>query len=542
MLNSILPFVIFMLIGSYLHGQQPASPTIKWGEELRKSKLEESQLVHASPSSHFVFSTQYKKSNIPTIPGHPELLTMLGVPNKYMIERYDSNLSLVNSLEFPISYQRQIRNVEKVLYMKGRLLVFTSFYNKKTKKYHLFMESIQPQTLRLNNDIKMIAEFSGKRTARGTSFSITHSDDTTKILVSYQSSTTPKASARFGLKVIDEDLEVQFQREAVLPYPAQLFYAKQLKVGNMGKVYIKGFLLERKAVSMKNIFAAEVPFQYIILTVDETGPIQPYKISIGADQVRDLSFQVSPNGDLICAGLYSEGKTTTLKGSFFAKISAETGQMSKVSQHDFPKELLGEVVDVKKRPSKSGLPNYQLRSLINRPDGGAVLLVEQYTEIMSSGPSGVGMPSASPSPHLTQGTSRIDFQFEDILVINIDPDGNIKLSAVVNKFQSTSTSPEVASFFPAVADDQIFLIYNDHKDNLQETAGDRIKNFTMGSNAATTLVIVNSNGNISKMELEKGNSRDVYIQPGSCIQFGEDELIIYAEKNKKFRWGRLKIE
>lgn len=538
MLNSILPYVIFILTGSYLYGQQPTTPSIKWGEELRKSKLEESQLVHASPSSHFVFSTQYKKSNIPTVPGHPELLSMLGVPGKYMIERYDANLSLVKSLEFPISYQRQMRNVEQVLYMKGRLLVFTSFYNKKTKKHHLFMESIQPQNLSLNNDIKMVAEFSGKRTARGTTFSITHSDDTTKILVSYQSSTTPKAPARLGLKVIDEDLEIQFQREVVLPYSAQLFHVQQLKVGNMGKVYIKGFLLERKMLSMKNLFAAEVPFQYIILTVDEAGPIRPYKIDIGTDQVRDLSFQVSPNGDLICAGLYSQGKTTTLKGSFFARISAETGQISKVSQHDFPKELLGEVVDVKKRPSKSGLPNYQLRSLINRPDGGAVLLVEQYTEVLRSGPS--VMPSAS--PHLAQGTSSIDFQFEDILVINIDPDGNIKLSAVVNKFQSTSTSPEVASFIPAVADDQIFLIYNDHIDNLTETAGDRIKNFTMGSNSATTLVIVDQNGNVSKRELEQGSSQGVYIQPGDCVQFAEDELIIYAEKNKKFRWGRLKIE
>src|SRR5262249_40949277 len=143
-----------------------------------------------------------------------------------------------------------------------------------------------------------------------------------------------------------------------------------------------------------------------------------------------------------CAGFYSEKDTRGIKGPYYLALDRSTKQIKHESygvfDHDFVTMYMTEKEEkkadrkAKKKGEDLGIEwDYDLREIVRKEDGGAILMAEQYymyvqTVCTSTGNGG-------------QTCRNIyHYVYNDIIAVNIDASGNIVWSAKVPKRQHTT--------------------------------------------------------------------------------------------------------
>ena len=87
----------------------------------------------------------------------------------------------------------------------------------------------------------------------------------------------------------------------------------------------------------------------------------------------------------------------------------------------------------------------------------------------------------------------------------------------------------------------IYLIFNDNEKNLDEKNPEKIYAYD-GKNSYATLVSIKGNGEWEKSALFSNKEEGVIMRPIVSEQVNENELIIYAEKGKKYVVGKVTFE
>jgi len=169
--------------------------------------------------------------------------------------------------------------------------------------------------------------------------------------------------------------------------------------------------------------------------------------------ITDLQLAFTKKGDIIGAGFYSEEGTKSIKGSYYIKLNK-----NKIPERQ-EKRL--------RRRSEQGktveLYEYDLDRLILRDDGGVVLLAEQYyISTYSRSANFASDPYANNRREVVN-----NYHYNDIIIVNINPDGNIEWANKIPKQQTTSgDNGYYSSYQPAVIKNKIYLFYNDNPKNL----------------------------------------------------------------------------
>jgi hypothetical protein len=109
-----------------------------------------------------------------------------------------------------------------------------------------------------------------------------------------------------------------------------------------------------------------VNYKYVILSYKNEGKdFKEYELAIEDKFITDVRVAALPNGDLACAGFYSDKGTFSIKGSCFLRVNGQTGELMKVSSSEFGidfitqnmterQEAKAKKKEVKKKIQKSG--------------------------------------------------------------------------------------------------------------------------------------------------------------------------------------------
>ncbi|HEY9703619.1 MAG TPA: hypothetical protein V6C58_14315, partial [Allocoleopsis sp.] len=213
------------------------------------------------------------------------------------------------------------------------------------------------------------------------------------------------------------------------------------------------------------------------------------------------------------------------------------------------------------------LLSYNLDKLIPRSDGGAILIAEQYfieerynrNNYPYAGAFGYGYspwgwydPWYSPwgfngwnDPYgFRYGNRQADyyFNYNDIIVVNIKPDGEIQWSARIPKRQVSVNDGGISSSYAmSTIADKLVFIYNEDPRNLDS----RSKKYYADSpdkNSVVVLAEVNRNGKVSIAPLFGNKNEGIVTRPKICRQIGKKEMAIYGESGRTYRFGTLEFE
>lgn len=513
-------FLLFIVMGSSLFSQTKSKKVdISWGEEQKTSKkLTLNDLIGFDESGIYALKTK---------------------GSKYYLEHYNNKLNISNTVELDLEREKQENTFEFILQWNNRLLLFSSYPDKSTKKNHLYVQSIDKQSLSLNNDIKKISEidFEGRRRSQSGSFNYSISNDSSKLLIYYSLPYRKNKNEEFGFHVFDKNMEQIWEKQINLPYEEGLFKIEEYTISNTGDVYVLGVAYKEKRVSKRH---GQPNYNYQILSYSDKGSnFKNIDVELEGKFLTDMQIAINEKDEIICAGFYSTEGTYSIKGSFFLKVDAVNKKVKHSNFKEFDMDFLTQnlsekaakkVAKKKKKGKDVELYEYDLDRIVLREDGGAVLIGEQfYINVVTTTNSNGGT------------TTTYYYNYNDIIAINISPEGNIEWATKIPKRQVTSNDGGFySSYTLAVVDDKLYFVFNDNGKNLFYKGGsDKLYNFTKNKESLVTLVEVDSNGNQSREALFSVRDADILMRPKVSEQVQENELILFGQRKKVQKFARL---
>ncbi|MFI5172599.1 MAG: hypothetical protein ACHQFW_09420 [Chitinophagales bacterium] len=459
------------------------------------------------------------------------------------LEKYSHSLKLLSMRDYEFESGGEEVTYGSAFYFHDKVYLFGSAYYKKTKKRNIFTHEVDPKTLTAKGAPKLLK-------------SIQETDNGSIALGDYVLSEDEKTLAFYGLPgyfkksmslsgipiqfssnkdqikgsvmVLGKDMEVKYETEFTLPYEEKLYDVSSVKVGNDGNFYVLGRLFNEKAKEKKR---GEPNYKYVITTFKNNGKdISEYTVTLDDKFITDCSFYLNDENNIVCAGFYSTKGTYSIKGTFYMVIDGSSKTISGKSTKEFDTEFLKLFMSDNKAEKGNELSNFDLEDIIIREDGGAVLIGEKYYVTQHT------TYNASTNSSRTYYV----YHYNDIIVININPDNTIEWATRVPKVQASS-SGFYLSYAVHVKDEMIYLLFNDNDKNLDEKNPDKIYAYD-GKNSIATLATITPDGEYKKSALFSNKEEGVIMRPIVSEQINNDELIIYCEKRRDYVIGKIKFE
>jgi hypothetical protein len=574
MKNSLL--IIFLSVfATFAQGQTDGNAdariatNIKWSNELEEPTNTSIKKIIATEGGGF-YALRERQGGL-----------LGGGAIKPLIEYYNANMKLVRSKELDLEVKGKTRLIKDVVMLDRRLWVLSYFYNEKHEKTYLFAQEVNKSTLTLAKDLVKIAEQDQKNDDKSDVFTVSTSRDSSKIVVFNRQPNSNKQQ-EFSLAVYDADFKELWSKEAKLPYSRKNFAIEDYQVDNQGNVYLLGIIYTEGSARLER--RGKATYQYDIVAYrrdDSTTDSHEYKVDMKDRFVSDLSFKIADDGDLVCAGFYSDKGAKGIKGACFFKINPKTHDQTSISSRPFDfefmtanlsdrnKERARAALDRNKERAKASLDrsdnsaepelyDYSIDKLITRSDGGVIMVAEQYfidERLRYNNNYGYGGWSNNPlynyygTTYDPYGRNSYNnrqpdyyFHYNDIIVVNIQPDGEIAWTARVPKRQeSVNDFGQYSSYGMSIVADKLCFIYNDDPKNLDPRAK-KIQTENPDKYSVVTIAEVDRNGAVTRAPLFQNKEQGVVVRPKLSKQVGRRDMAIYGESGRRYKFGVLTFE
>ena len=480
------------------------------------------------------------------------------------VEQYDAQFQLQQSTPFKLRYKNKDLQYVDLLSIGGKVHLLTSYFNKSHKKNYLFAQEFTRNETGLSQRLRMIAELPSHNMFEEGEFGIHISEDSAYVLIHASIPERKNDPERFSFFVYDQNVDRVWSKTVNLPYPASQYSVEDIQIDASGNVYVLGLVYGEGRKSSRR---GQPNTRYLITAYRSKGEEKKeYWVGLPDRFITDLTFKVNPAGDLVCAGFYSDKDVQSVKGTYYLLIDGTSQEVLRQGMEPFDIGFLTTHLSKAKQKKaleaeRSGNPDaapelyrYALNDLILRSDGGAVLIAEQYyvneDRFYYSPYSRWGSQMWNPywSPALgwpgwgwNRGMNNFQvdyfFNYNDIIIINIRPDGSIEWSSRIPKLQETVNDGGIySSYARAVGSSSILFLYNDHPANANPQGP--LQTFT-GNRAILMISSVDKNGAVSHFPLRSDGSARVMARPRSSKQIGSRELLLYGEWGRQYQFGRL---
>ncbi len=460
------------------------------------------------------------------------------------------SMGLVSTTEFDLPGQNEQNNflerfflasgkyrtsqIERILYMNGKFLVFSSFYSKQKQKQFAYVQTISEAGI-LNPDSRIIDSISadGKRNAGTFNFEL--SADKSHVLVFHSEPVDLYPFERFSCKMLDENLTGLWTKSFELPYKDKQFHITKFCIDKEGNVFILANINKNK----ENIERRKPAYNFSIFAYFyKQDQLKEYTIDLGDKFISDITFNITPTEDLICAGFYSKNSFTSQAGTFFLKIDQATKEVSQRNVREFDKDFLMEFMSDRKVEKGKELYNFDIDHLLLREDGSAVMVAEQYfMDVVSY---------YNPASRMYNYTYH--YYYNDIIVVGFDAKGQISLLKKISKYQHTvNDGGPYSSYVLVDGGEMLHFIYNDSPDNVHRSESEighgHLSNMGNPGRSVVVMVSMDMKGNTQRTQLSDNHSKrnNCWFQPKMNKKIDDKDIILFSGRGKYYRLGRVSL-
>lgn len=458
---------------------------------------------------------------------------------KYSIKAYNNKLQPTRESEFELDYKGNSLFFEKSIQLDGKVFLFSSYINKKQKKNYLFVQEIDDKRLRPSKEIKKVAEidFSGKWNINSGEFKFDYSIDSSRILVYYDLPYDKQENEKFGLHVLDKEMNTMWSREVTIPIKEKLASIEDFTISNQGNVYVLVKKYDKKAKEKRK---GEVNYSYVLLGYRENNDqVSELSITLGDLYLKQMGIAVNPEEEVICVGFYNDEKEDELDGSFYLRMNGETGEALSKNYQPFSEDfLLGHNTErfekkKKKKLSKGKdlyIPEFKTKAIILHADGSVISVSEDsYVTVLTQ---------TTPEGQVSQ---TYFFHDNNIAIIKIQPSGEIEWSKRITKYQYVRTN-DYNSFALFPHKDKLHFIYNDNPENLFAGKRDPYAYLTNPKKSQLVIVTMEPNGEQEKGFLSSSKESKVIGRPVEVVKVSDDQALILGTWGRKNRLGTINFK
>ena len=258
---------------------------------------------------------------------------------EYILESHNKKSFGVSKMqELAPEVEGDDAGINQIIMLNEQLFALISVYNKKKDQIELYVQSINKNTLQLSGTPKQLMAMPAKSKRNEGSFNAKLSRDHKTVAVFGFVADEKQTNQRYNLVVMDDEMKVKWHKDITLPYDSKLFATERSYCDNDGNAYILGRLYKEIAKEKRS---GEPNYVYKMLAYrDEGKDFKEYTLGLKDNFITDVSFGVTDDGKLICAGFYSTRGTFSIKGTYCMQIDVESGDVLKEGTKNFDPDFL----------------------------------------------------------------------------------------------------------------------------------------------------------------------------------------------------------
>jgi len=535
---------IYLVITLFLSLAQTGFPQnikVKWGDLSRANRGSFVEKIIPADNGNF-YVKRVKESN----------LTSFNYADKekvrYSLQKYNSKLKKNSTIDLYKLLKGKHEFIEDIFWHQNKLLMLTQHLSRSEKKYELIIRKLSTDKLSLEGDKIVFKEIAYDWTLGKPTLDYRISKDSTKLMLLYNLPNKRNNEEKVGYTILNKNLKKLTERTLTIPVKDRFFEIEGYEVANNGEMVIWGsqFFNSSKTITI----TGKPNYQIGIFYTHPKKPETLNKIILKDETlfINQINMSFTNKNQLFGVGYFSEEDTKSLKGTIYFKVNKKAATL-KIEQKselsiDALVEGMSETESKKLRKRKTSgknveLTNFIIDQLLLREDGGAILIAEEYFESNYSR-GGTGFYAGPFGSNQREFVT--NYHHNDILIINLNPNGSIGWTKKIAKRQNTTDGGHYSSYSSAIINDKLYLFYNDHAKNLfkeNTDKKDRTYDLLLNNDAVFSMSVITPTGNLKQLKLFRAGESEVYMRPTVIQQISTNEILIYGDKQRKSRFGKI---
>ena len=390
--------------------------------------------------------------------------------------------------------------IKSVMYLNGKICLFSSLHDKKTKQNKIYVNTINSKGLINKNPILIHT----KDIENKNYYLFRKSKDRNSILCCYWDTKNEKKPT-FNCKAINSKLNTLWEKNVEVPF------TKDIHIDVNGNLLFLNTVMEndKKATN----------YHYELYSYNyKNNDINKALIEYGNNNIYDVKINFDNKNDIIVAGLYSNTASFKKKTFFY-------GSGHRKPDGFFISKFSSILLDDKKTnffsfdsiPENENLGDFHIKSLITNSSNDIIISAEQQTFYTISGNIKSGTPSTT------------TYNYNDVIISSFSSNTEPKWIVRIDKLQEDN-STRLLSYFKLSNLDNTIIIYKLDKRE-KSISVNTINNF----GALKTTELNNSTLNINKENYSsKIVRKGLKLELKNSLKIAENQIISFNYDLNKF--------
>ncbi len=486
------------------------------------------------------YDFNFASTSIHKIFGHDEknYYVIKYTKNQYFIEKLDKDMNLVKRESIKLYEGLRTYEMETIVHFHNEIYVFSS--RRRFSNISLYYHKIDKETLLSSTGFIELANIDFIK-GNWPDFHFALSRKETKLAIACRTKLQWSKVQFNEYFVLGKDLEILWQKKDFIEFTGQGPRDNKYVLDEQGNLSILSLL---KRTSIIDLFR-EVKNIYIIYRYTNNGELyNEYPVTLSNLYIRGLKIVGADNGDLICAGLYSEIFRAGVRGTFYFRIDPSDGRVQNNYTHEFSSNVFDELV-AKKEPiiASDELIKYEMTDLVLRNNGKIILIAEQLFEQPYNTYNNL-IVTCFDTSGIVYWTRVIpkhqDFNIHTLAGLEIEPDEYREYVIETGVVDIAIENYCSYALMAPIDKNEIILFFNDHIKNLDPTR--KTKNFNNPRKSYLLAVTIDEYGNTSKQAVIKWKRKTLYPEPIRYYDTLHETIVIPAFRGRKFNYYRISAE
>ena len=471
-----------------------------------------------------------------------------------------------NKIVLPEFKDKEI-DFEEAFLLEGKLYIIGSVYQKKEKIFNLVAFKVSDDGVVNEKFISLFESNVEKKSERGNFYFKTSTDDS-HLLVMHTSLFKKEDAVKYDLKLFNSNCVKLFSNSEKVVFDDKKkdfeFTISDFEVTDNNDTFLvinESYRDKSKKEQVENfhVYAFKESNGYKKEIID---------INIKDKEIINCSMLATKNGKVQLVGFYSSvrenGKANKeLKGIYNATIDIATSINDNLKFNEF--DYATKVKLIGERKAKKGKdlrPTYEIHTIIEKNDGGLIVLSEESLLSIYSQSTAMGLVTVD----------TYNYTRNEVIVTSLSPNGTLEWSNVVAKEQSAAYNqirlnffiggfgngfavagglslglgvmgkgPEYLSIIPIYKDGELSILFNDNKKNMGITDIEKIKSLGNFNNAVPTLFTFDNQGKLTRKDPAEIIKNELVMRPGVYFRKSQQEYIIYSSRKSSDKIGRMTL-
>lgn len=494
------------------------------------------QNIEITASVHdFIYSSARRHKII----GHDQdhYYVMKFQANQYYLQKLDHNLNPV--VEQPVKLYQGIKTYELISVVHFHNEIYIFFTLTRLNNITLYYQKIDKGNMSPSTETTEITTVKNIKGAWA-DFYITLSRHETKLLIACITKLSWSRDQFNEFYVYGEGLDLLWKRKDTYQFKGQGPRDNQYVVDELGNVSILSVLKNENIFSVITRTDERNLYSIYRYTLDGKS-FNEYPVTLGTRYIRGVRIVAGEQGELICAGLFSELFNTGIRGTFFYKIDPETGRIYDNSLNPYDEALMSQLASLKEPMRKDReLVYYVVTDMVMRENGRMMMISEQVFD-------------------QTYDT------YNNLIVTSFESNGQVYWNRLVEKHQdfnynsSSKYGVELSDYRRHIMETGyiyqgvenycsyalmapldrtgIIVFYNDdikNLDNPQEK-----KNFNRPRKSYILAVAIDEFGNITRKTLTAWTKKALYPEPVRFYDTLRETVVIPAFRGRRYNYYKI---